>query len=613
SRPGALYLGNSRCSFRVWAPAAEQVTVEVYTPSPKTLKLERADHGYWVGVLEHTEAGARYKYRIDNRSPLPDPASKSQPDGVHEPSEVVDEEFAWSDSGWHGLPIENYVIYELHVGTFTPEGTFDAAIDYLPYLKGLGITAVEVMPVAQFPGSRNWGYDGVYPYAVQNTYGGPAAFKRFIDAAHALELAVVLDVVYNHLGPEGNYVQQFGPYFTSRYKTPWGDAVNFDGDDGTGVRNFFVQNAIYWIRDLHVDGLRLDAVHAIYDSSERHILADIGAAVHEIGRKTGRIVTVIAESDLNQPHIVTSLREGGYGLDAQWSDDFHHAMHTKLTGERSGYYEDFGSTQDVAEALEHGFVYRGQFSKHRGREHGADPSSLPGSSFVICLQNHDQIGNRMLGERLSQLVPFDDLKLSAASMLLSPYLPLVFMGEEYAESAPFLYFVHHSDPALVEAVRKGRRQEFASFGWGAEVPDPQGESTFESSKLNHSLRNDGASAVLLEWYRTLLDLRRHTPSLSNLSRENTRVERMGSGEVIAMWRMHRAASTLVLMNLNSENETIEIEGASGDWTTMLDSAARRWRGDGSTLQSATGVPDGALKMTLSPKQCVVLHSRESRP
>jgi maltooligosyltrehalose trehalohydrolase len=578
-------MGSGSCRFRLWAPFAKAVSVEVYSPSCRQVNLLEAGDGYWTGKVEGVEPGARYKYNLGDEHWFPDPASASQPDGVHAASEVVSHEFPWSDDGWRGLALDDLVIYELHVGTFTSEGTFDSAIGQLHYLKELGITAVEVMPVAQFPGTRNWGYDGVYPFAVQHSYGGAEGFKRFVDAAHSLGLAVILDVVYNHLGPEGNYLSNFGPYFTDRYLTPWGQAINFDGPESLGVRDYFIQNALYFVREFHIDGLRLDAIHAIHDSSSPHILQEIATEVHSFASEHKRIVNVIAESDLNEARIVRGPELGGYGLDAQWSDDFHHAVHAVLTGERGGYYEDFGSIGDIAKALSDGFVYSGQFSRHRGRSHGTDASELPGHAFVVCVQNHDQIGNRMLGERLSNLASLEDLKLAAGILLISPFVPLLFMGEEYAETAPFLYFVSHSDPALVQAVRQGRTNEFASFSWRGEVPDPESEVTFFRSKLDHSLREDSNHAVMLEWYRTLLRTRRESQVLRNLNRKTTTVEIVGSGQTIAVRRWNEGNEVLGVLHLGMEDETVDIEAVRQSWSKLLDSADTKWQGPGSSVPS----------------------------
>lgn len=606
-RIGATYLGEQRCEFRVWAPFAGGMAVDLYSPERRTERLVREPGGYWSAVLAGVAPGARYKFLIDGAKAFPDPASRFQPDGVHEPSAVADPEFAWSAAQWHGLSVEDYIIYELHVGTFTREGTFDAAAGQLARLKDLGITAIELMPVAQFPGARNWGYDGVYPYAVQASYGGPGGLKRFVDQAHQYGLAVMLDVVYNHLGPEGNYFGQFGPYFTDRYRTPWGQAIDFDGPDSAAVRHFFVENALYWVRDFRIDGLRLDAVHAIFDHSGRHILADIADAVHDYGHAHQRTIAVIAESDLNEARIVQSGDFGGYGLDAQWSDDFHHSLHTVLTGERSGYYEDFGQIEDLAKAISSGFVFTGQYSAHRGRPHGTDAADLPGRTFVVCSQNHDQVGNRMMGERLSHLVAIEDLKLSAGVLLLSPFVPLLFMGQEYGETAPFLYFVSHSDPELVEAVRQGRRREFAAFAWRGEVPDPQDEATFLRSKLHPELRRESWHAVVLDWYRTLIALRKEHPALRGLNRQATSVGIAAGGHTIALRRWGPNCEMIALFHFSPEPVCVELEAAAGEWRMVLDSAAPQWLGSGPARPPAIA-SGGRLSLPLAPRSCVVLDS-----
>lgn len=433
---GAASLGDGRCRFTVWAPAAEKVEVRLLTPRPRVATLDRGGQGYHHGVLEGVERGSLYVYRLDGGPERADPASRSQPQGVHGPSEVVDPQFPWEDVSWVGPRLQDYILYELHVGTFTREGTFDAIIPHLTDLRELGVTAIELMPVAQFPGTRNWGYDGVFPFAVQDSYGGPAGLKRLVNACHREGLAVVLDVVYNHLGPEGNTLGDFGPYFSERYRSPWGPALNFDGPGSDEVRRFFIENALAWITDYHVDALRLDALHAILDLSAYPFLAELAAAVRERAARLHRRVYLIAESDLNDPKLVRPPEVGGYGLDAQWNDDFHHALHALLTGERTGYYEDFGTVAHLARAFTEGYVYTGQYSVYRRRRHGVPARALPAHAFAVFAQNHDQVGNRMRGERLSALVPFEALKLAAAVVLLSPYLPLLFMGEEYGETAP---------------------------------------------------------------------------------------------------------------------------------------------------------------------------------
>jgi maltooligosyltrehalose trehalohydrolase len=385
--------------------------VRIVAPPERIVPLEKEDRGYHQGIIEDVEPGSLYVYRLDEGKQCPDPASRSQPQGVHGPSQVVDPHFPWEDRHWFGLPLEDYIIYELHVGSFTPEGTFEAIMSHLEELKDLGVTAVELMPVAQFPGSRNWGYDGVFPFAVQHSYGGPEGLRRLVDACHQHGLAVVLDVVYNHLGPEGNYLANFGPYFTQRYRTPWGAAINFDGPHSDEVKWFFIENALYWITEFHIDALRLDALHAILDLSAQPFLEELATAVHDEAERRGRRVYLIAESDLNDTKLIRSRELGGYGLDGQWNDDFHHALHTLLTGESSGYYQDFGKVGDLAKAFTEGYVYSGQYSAYRRRQHGNSSKLLPAPKFVVCAQNHDQVGNRMFGERLTQMVSFDALKL----------------------------------------------------------------------------------------------------------------------------------------------------------------------------------------------------------
>jgi maltooligosyltrehalose trehalohydrolase len=486
-------LANGVCTFRAWAPSRPALT----------LRLNGIDHamrreGEYFATELPARAGDGYQYVVDDLA-VPDPVSRHLPEGVHGVTEIVAPDvFGWSDAAWKGLPLRDYIIYELHVGTFTPEGTFDAAIAKLPYLKQLGVTVIEVMPVSAFPGSRNWGYDGVSPYAVQTTYGGPAAFKRFIDAAHAHGLAVMLDVVYNHLGNEGNYLRQFGPYFTDRHKTPWGDAIDYSQ---RGVRDYVAQNALFWIREYHLDGLRLDAVQTIYDDSPRHILAEIAQNVHALAYELGREVVVIAESDENDSKLICE-----YGLDAFWSDDFHHAVHAFLTGERKGYYQDFGTLEQIVRALHDGYVFQGEHFKFWDRDRGTPARDVPLAANVVCIQNHDQVGNRAQGERLAVLVSSAAArKAAAALLLLAPHTPLLFMGQEYDESNPFQFFTSYGDRQLHEAVRKGRREEFKDFDF-RHVPDPEDEQTFLRSNLDWSKATD--DNAILNWYQELIDLRK---------------------------------------------------------------------------------------------------------
>jgi len=479
--------------------------------------LHRGDRGWWHAELSPELARADYAFSIDGGPPLPDPRSPYQPSGVHGFSRPVDHSaFEWRNTKWQPAPLSSAIIYECHIGTFTPAGTFDAAIERLGYLRDLGVTHVELMPVAECSGARGWGYDGVDLFAPRHSYGGPDSMKRFVDAAHAHGLGVILDVVYNHLGPEGNYLAKFGPYFTDRYRTPWGDAVNLDDRDSDEVRRFFCDNALMWLRDYRVDGLRIDAVHAIFDASAIHFLEQLGAEVVELEAELGRHLIVIAESDLNQPRIVTPREAGGYGMDAQWNDDFHHALHTILTGETSGYLGDFGTIAQLAKCLTRGFVYDGTYAKSRRRRHGTPVLGLSAHRFVVFMQNHDQVGNRAKGERLGHLVTIDQLKISAAILMTSPFIPLLFQGEEWNASSPFQYFTDHQDPALAQSVRKGRRAEFAHFvADESEVPDPQAIETFERSRLDWDERERGKHREIFEWYRQLIALRRSAPDFQN--------------------------------------------------------------------------------------------------
>jgi maltooligosyltrehalose trehalohydrolase len=546
------------------------------------LKLQTTDRGYHEGIAGGIPPGTRYVYRLDEMKERPDPASLFQPEGVHNPSQVVDTSaFAWNDQQWQGKPLEAYIIYEVHVGAYSPAGTFDALLPYLAELKELGVTALELMPVAQFPGSRNWGYDGVHPFAVQNSYGGPEGLQRLVDACHAHGLAVVLDVVYNHLGPEGNYLNDFGPYFTGRYHSPWGDAVNFDGEQSDEVARFFLENALYWVRDFHIDALRLDAIHGIIDRNARPFLQLLGEAVGSFAQEAGRKIYLIAESDLNDVHYIEPVARGGYGLDAQWSDDFHHALHTLLTGESTGYYLDFGRLDQMAKALTEGYVYSGEYSAHRRCRHGNPSRQIPASRFVVCAQNHDQVGNRLLGERLRSLVSMEAAKVAAGMVILSPFIPLLFMGEEWGEKAPFQYFTSHSDRDLITAVRRGRREEFASFGWQGDPPDAQAESTFLACKLDHTLKQSGDHQTLRDFYRELIRLRKSLPALAQLSKEHLEVRCFEKERTLQIRRWYESNQVLVVVNFSDKPQSGLL--APGKWQKRLDSADRRWGGPGTSL------------------------------
>lgn len=608
-RLGATPLPGGGCRFLVLAPSAGKVEVRLLTPAERIVPLERDDRGYHRGVVGEAGAGSLYLYRLDGVRERPDPASRLQPDGVHGPSRVTDPgAFRWEDRTWTGLPLEEYVLYELHVGTFTPEGTFEAILPRLDSLRELGITAVELMPVAQFPGRRNWGYDGVYPFAVQESYGGPEGLKALVNACHLRGMAVVLDVVYNHLGPEGNVLGEFGPYFTDRYRTPWGAAINFDGPHSDEVRRYFLENACTWLSEFRFDALRLDAIHGILDFSAYPFLAELADAVRALGERENRTIHLIPESDLNDARFVTPRETGGLGLSAQWNDDFHHALHVLLTGEREGYYRDFGAVEDLARAHEDGFVYAGRYSAFRSRRHGNSARDLDARQLVVFSQNHDQVGNRMRGDRLSRLVSFESLKLAAGTVLLSPFVPLLFMGEEYGETAPFLYFVSHSDPGLAEAVRNGRREEFAAFRWEGEIPDPQDEETYQRSRIDYRLRETGRHRVLRSYYRELLRLRREHPVLSRRIRKGMNPVALERERALLVTRSHGDDRTASICHFGEGPASIPVPLSPGRWETILDSSDPRWGGGGS------GVPDevrsdGQAVLALGPRAFVLLSQR----
>ncbi len=588
---GAAYLGDEYCRFCVWAPFANRVDVHILHPNDRMLSLERQEGDYFQSTAEGVQPGSRYVYRIDGYKERPDPASFFQPLGVHDPSEVVNHEYEWDDDHWSGSALQDWIIYEIHVGTFTPEGTFEAIIPQLGSLKELGITAIELMPVAQFPGARNWGYDGVYPFAVQNSYGGPVGLKRLVNACHRIGVSVVLDVVYNHLGPEGNYLADFAPYFTDRYRTPWGPAINFDGAHSDEVRRFFIENALYWMNEFHIDALRLDATHAIFDFSARTFLEELAAEVHRDADFLNRHVYLIAESNRNDVRVVYPPECGGYDLDMLWNDDFHHALHTLLTGERGGYYEDFGEFQHLEKACREGFVYSGEYSKFRRHRHGNSSLDVAGHKLVVFAQNHDQIGNRMLGERLTQLISFDELKLAAGTILLSPYVPLLFMGEEYGETSPFQYFIHHSDSELIQAVRQGRREEFAAFAWQGEVPDPQADSTFLRCKLRHHLSNREHHLVLWRFYQELIRLRRSLLAMGLLEKERMKVTGDENQKLLSFCYRNGGDEAMAIFNFSDHRISLGGPHPTERWQKLLDSAERCWAGPGSRAADHAGKLD----------------------
>ncbi|HSJ65012.1 MAG TPA: malto-oligosyltrehalose trehalohydrolase [Gemmatimonadaceae bacterium] len=605
-RRGAHVRPDGGVEFRVWGPRQERLAVRIVRGSVWQEYPMRREGDDFVACVAQAAAGTRYVFVLADGRVRPDPQSRRQPDGVHEASVVVDPAaFRWSDAGWRGIEMADVVLYELHVGTFSRDRTFDGVIGELRRLRTLGITAIELMPVAAFPGARNWGYDGVALFAVHEAYGGPDGLRRLVNAAHEEGIAVIMDVVYNHLGPEGNYLDDFAPYFTDVYHTPWGRAVNYDQADSDDVRRFVIDNARMWIEEYHCDGLRLDAVHAIYDFGARHLLRDISDAVHAAGESAGRRTLVIAESDLNDPRIVRQAPGEGYGCDGQWSDDFHHAVHACLTGERSGYYADFGDASLIAEALQRPFVYAGRYSPHRRRTHGAPADDAGRDRFVVCIQNHDQVGNRAVGERLDALVSFPQRKLAAALLLLSGYVPLLFMGEEYGERRPFQYFVSHGDPELARAVRDGRRREFASFGWAEDVPDPQAEETFERSTLDPSVMGEGVHAHIHRLYERLLRLRREEASLVPGVAEVAVVYDAGAGWIRVDLTSERGRRLVAVYNPRDAGLTVPL--GAGPMELLVDTEGPEFGGTSPARVQTQG--DGGALVQLAPHAAALFGER----
>lgn len=613
---GATITADGRVWFRVWAPEVGRVEAVIGTEaSAMHVPLLCGEDGYHEVMVAGVGAGARYRFLVDRAGPFPDPCSRWQPEGPHGPSAVVDPAaFRWTDADWPGLTPTGLVIYELHAGTFTPEGTFEAIIPELPRLKRLGVTAVELMPVAEFPGTRNWGYDGVSLFAPSHMYGGPDGLRRLVDAAHAAGLGVLLDVVYNHLGPDGNYLGVYSPhYFTSRHKTPWGDALNYDGTNSRPVRDFVVANACQWLRDYHIDGLRLDAVHAILDDSPMHLLQELAARAREGARP--RSVVITAESDANDVRLIRPVTEGGYGLDAVWSDDFHHAVRVHLTGERDGYYAGFtGETHEIARAITEGFIYQGQLVPQSGRPRGSRVTDEPACGFVFCIQNHDQVGNRAEGERLAQLVDRERYTVASALLLLAPETPLLFMGQEYAATTPFLYFTDHH-PELGRLVTEGRREEFAGFAAfrdperRARIPDPQAESTFLRSKLDPDERARNAAMELL--YRDLLALRQEDQVLRVQDRSRTRAKAL-SEEIIAVHRWSEDGDRVLLVNFG---EQVTIDRSSPGFDLLGGSALRVMWSTGDVRYGGTGDAAEAMEdcITLPARVATLLRRSDAEP
>jgi maltooligosyltrehalose trehalohydrolase len=576
--------------FKVWAPEIEEMVLHIVKPFEKVYSMAKDREGNFTVAVETKEKELQYFFRPNNEKDLPDPASEYQPGGVHGPSQTVDDcSYVWTDDEWKAPALKELIIYELHIGVFTPKGTFEAVIDRLDDLVSVGINAIEIMPVAQFPGDRNWGYDGVFPYAVQNSYGGPEGLKRLVDACHNKGIAVILDVVYNHLGPEGNYFSQFAPYFTSRYHTPWGDAINFDDAWSDGVREYFSENVIYWFENFHIDCLRCDAIHAMFDNGPVHFWQLTTAKVKALEEKLGKQFHLIAESDLNDPKVIRGVEQSGWGFDAQWLDDFHHALYILINEQDKQRYYDFGSISQMAKAYSDGFVHSGEWVRFRKRKYGASSAGIPGDRFVVFNQNHDQVGNREDGRRLNMLVDFERAKLAAAAILLSPYIPMLFMGEEYAEESPFFYFVSHSDKDLIKAVREGRKKEFAEFGFGDDVPDPQDENTYTESKLQWDRRNGNHHKTMLEWYKELIKLRKSLPSLKEFIKEMIHTEVIKES-AIAIFRHTKEKYNGIVCLFNFSQEVVEYTSEVMEFgEKILDSREERWVHNRDTLTATSQV------------------------
>lgn len=579
---GAWLKNDSSCDFTVWAPLKEKVELKLNQDS-KLHPMKKDDLGYWKINRKGVSSSTSYQYKIDDNL-RPDPASFFQPNGPHQASLVVDHtSFNWQDTDWLGLELKDYIIYELHVGTFTDKGTLNALIEKIGYLKQLGINAIELMPVAQFSGERNWGYDGTYLFSVQNSYGGPLALKRLVNACHGQGIAVILDVVYNHFGPEGNYLSEFGPYLTDKYKTPWGKAVNFDDAYCCGVRNFVISNALYWFEHFHIDALRLDAIHGIFDFGAKHILKELAENTAKLSKKLNRKLYLFAESDLNDTRVISDPKQGGLGLDSQWLDDFHHSVHTLVTNETKGYYADFGKMEHLVKALNQGFVYSWDYSKYRKKPYGSSSSNFSSERFVIFLQNHDQVGNRMLGDRLVSLVSFETLKLAAGLLFTSGYIPLIFMGDEYAEDSPFLYFVSHSDEGLIKAVKNGRINEFKDFNWVGQPPDPIDPNTFAASKVSTDKHLKGEHKIMFDFYTKLINLRKHESALGPKAIGEAFLLEAKKCKVILNRRCFGQDKLFIFMNFSSCEAIFKLGEIGSGAGKLLSSSSSQWLGSGDTM------------------------------
>jgi maltooligosyltrehalose trehalohydrolase len=616
-RFGASVLDRDNVEFRVWAPKVATLAVRILGDRTRTIPMTvtgPADSEFgseFVASVPHVTEGTDYFYVLDGQQERPDPVSRWQPQGVHGPSRIVDpNSFPWSDANWAGIPLKDFIIYELHTGTFTSEGTFESVIPHLPYLRDLGITAIEIMPVAEFPGNRNWGYDGASLYPPQSSYGGPTGLKRLVDACHQHSLAVVMDVVYNHLGPEGNYLPEFAPCFTDAHHTPWGKAINFDGPDSDGVRRWVIDNALYWLSEYRVDALRLDAIHGIYDFGARHLLDELSEAFQNQARHLKRKAHIIAESDLEDVRIINPRAVGGYAIDSQWHDDFHHALYTLLTSDREGFLMDFGTLADLAKSIREGFVLDGKYSRYRCRHYGSSSTTRPGEQFVGFIQNHDQIANTSRGQRLSSLASLEQQKLAAVLTLCSPFLPLLFMGQEYGETAPFFFFTSFEDSALANAVREGRKRELGAHYSERDFADPQAERTFERSRLDWSKPGVSPHAGLLRLHRDLISLRKQHPSLNNCRKDLTEIQFDEQLRFFVMKRVDPSGSSaLVVCNFSKDPQTIPIAVDPGSWRLALRTEDLTYGGSSAPRPAERSTISSGSPLSLAPFEVAIYLSQ----
>ncbi|WP_206106615.1 malto-oligosyltrehalose trehalohydrolase [Ilyomonas limi] len=608
---GAQYLQNNTTRFTVWAPEKETMQLHVVHPKEQKLQMQKDNDGYFSVTADNVQPGSHYFFKPDGKQDYPDPASSYQPEDVFGASAVIDHEaYQWHDENWHGLPFEDFIFYELHVGTFTPEGTFEAIIPYLNDLAETGINAIELMPVNQFSGNRNWGYDATYLYAVHHSYGGPKGLKKLVDACHQKGIAVFLDIVYNHLGPEGNFLPEYAPYFTDKYCTPWGDALNFDDEWSDGVREYISDNPVYWFKNYHIDGLRLDAIHEMYDKGAINIWQLMQQKVAQAEQQSGRRLYLVAECDLNSPRVVKNTGEGGWGFDAQWLDDFHHILYIFLDKEGKDRYVDFYRMEQLAKAYKEGFVHSGEWVQFRKRRHGTSSAGVPGNRFVAFNLNHDQAGNRIGGERLSVLISFEKQKLAAAALLLSPYIPMLFMGEEYGEDTPFFFFISHHDTSNIKAVQEGRRKEFANYGLreGEDFPDPYDEDTFNRCKLQWHKRKEGKYKIMLDWITTLIQLRRTNEMLKNFNKNNLQAYNINQDGLIVI-RQDDAGKKFLVCCFNFSDKAIAytLPSYKEHWHKTLDSKEQQWMVDEAPQSLQADVKGGEI-IQLQPCGAVVYSS-----